>query len=178
MLGKLVRALVGGLMLAGVVHVVTVLAIPNAAKTDAVDRIHRAAPPGRVGAGAAPRRTQPPKHPRVVHPAGPSDLSAGPVEISGTMPADVWTLTVVTENGGVVSSLERATTVNGQLDLVVGGVAAIERLRLAIAGSGRDAIFVSTPVDRGFVLLRAYVSRGADREELSRQLTAIDCSPV
>ena len=178
MLGKLVRALVGGLMLAGVVHVVTVLAIPNAAKTDAVDRIHRAAPAGRFSAVLADGSILPDLDPFFVHAACPFDLSAGPVEISGTMPADVWTLTVVTENGGVVSSLERATTVNGQLDLVVGGVAAIERLRLAIAGSGRDAIFVSTPVDRGFVLLRAYVSRGADREELSRQLTAIDCSPV
>lgn len=176
MSGSLLRALIGGLLIGGIVHVVTILSIPGAAENDPVDRIHRAAAARSMSMIPADGSVLPDLDPFFVHAACPFDLVNGPVQVAGVMPDEVWTMVVVSETGGVVGSLDRASTTAGQLDLVVGGTAAIERMRLDVAGSGRAVTFVTAPIGRGFVLLRAFA--GENREEIAEALSAVECGSV
>jgi uncharacterized membrane protein len=177
MIGKLVRAVLGGLLLAGLVHVVAVLLVPEMAPRDAVSRIHDVVPTGEVTAIPADGSVLPDLDPYFVHAACTFDVSAGPIEVTGAMPDTLWTFAVVSKTGGIVTSLERSASVDNRLDVVVGRPGPIEQLRLSRAATlSPGTSFAAVPDDLGFVLIRAFAPEGAARETFGAALAKLDCA--
>jgi uncharacterized membrane protein len=175
MIGALVRAVIGGILVAGVVHVVAVLTIPDVAPDDAVDRVARHTPLNRMTTIPADGSVLRDLDPRFVHAACRFDLANGAVAVTGAVPRDVWTLVVVAETVGVAGSLDRGAVTNDMLDLVVGRPGDVERIRLARAETGRPVNSVEVQADHGFVLLRAFAERPRDIEPLMEMLLALRC---
>ncbi len=107
------------------------------------------------------------------------DGADGPTEVTGEMPADVWTMVVVSGANGVAGSLERGAITGSTLDLVVGTAADVERVRLARAEEGRTVITIETGADPGFVLVRAFAGpRGEEAEARAATLASLVCRPA
>jgi uncharacterized membrane protein len=173
------RTILAGLLLAGVIHVVAVLTLPDVAPDDAVDRVLRAVRPAGMTLLPADGSVITDLDPFFVHAACAVNGADGPTEVTGEMPADVWTLVVVSGANGVAGSLERGAINGATLDLVVGTAADVERVRLARAEEGRPVITIETGADPGFVLVRAFAGpRGEDAEARAASLAALACRPA
>jgi uncharacterized membrane protein len=117
--------------------------------------------------------------PYFVHAACVFDPEAGPTEVAGTMPGEVWTLVVIAGSATAFGSLEPGGISGNRLDLVVGTAADVERERLARAEEGRPVTTVETDPRPGFVLVRAFA--GPRREaaaERAAALAALACRPL
>lgn len=178
MIGLLARTVLGGLMLAGIVHVVAVLTIPDVAPADPVDRVFRVAVPGAMTPIPADGTVLQDLDPFFHHAVCLVDPAGGPVEVSGPMPPDLWTVAVVGEREGVAGSLERGGVADGRLELVVGRPAEVERIRLDRVESGRVPTVVEIASGRGFVLVRAFAGRGVDRAAMEAAIAALACAPA
>jgi uncharacterized membrane protein len=179
MIAGLLRAAAAGLLLAGVIHVVAVLTIPDLAPDDAVDRVLRVARPEVMSPLPADGSVIADLDPYFVHAACVFDAAEGPTEVAGTMPGDVWTLVAVAGSATVFGSLEPGGVTGNRLDLVVGTAADVERIRLARAEEGRPVTTIETDPREGFVLVRAFA--GPRREEASARaeaLAALACRPL
>jgi uncharacterized membrane protein len=178
MIGKLVRALLGGLFLAGFVHVVAVLLIPDMAPRDAVSRVLDLAPPGAMAALPADGSILPDLDPYFTHAACPFDLATGPVELSGAMPDTAWSFAVVSKTGGIATSLERSAAVDNRIDVVVGRPGEVEQIRIARAASAAGGTtYAPVAADLGFVLVRAFVDEPEHRDDIDAALAALECGP-
>jgi uncharacterized membrane protein len=178
MIGALLRTLFLGLLAAGVIHVVAVLTIPDAAPGDAVKRVERVAPRGGMTPIPANGSVLGDLDPFFVHAVCSFDVGDGAVEVEGDMPRDVWTVAVVAGTAAVAGSLEHGSVADDRLDLVIGRAEDVERIRLDRAGTGQPFNAVEVPNDVGFVLLRAFAGPRSDTAELRAQLSAIRCGPV
>lgn len=177
MIGRLVRALLGGLFLGGFVHVIAVLLVPEMAERDAVGRIQALRAVGTITSLPADGSALPDLDPFFVHAACAFDLADGPVTLSGAMPEDVWTVAVVARAGGIVASIERAAAADNRLDLVVGRPTEVERIRLDRAADAPGTTYAESSSDRGFILLRAFAEDPADRPRIAETLASLQCAP-
>lgn len=175
MIAALVRSVFAGLLVAGLVHVVAVLTLPDAAPGDAVERVARTAETGRFTVVPADGSLLGDLDPWFVHAVCPFDLADGPVEVTGRMPADVWSLAVAAGAGTLSGSLDRAAVADDRMDVVLGRPADLERIRLERAESGRLATMMEVEADRGFVLLRAFDGPRADAADIAALLEAVRC---
>lgn len=178
MIGKLLRAVLGGILLAGLVHVVAVLQIPAAAPRDAVTRVQSVAPAGRFTAIPADGSIVPDLDPFFLHAACPFDLSDGSIGASADMPDDLWSAAVVTRSGGLIASFERAASVADRLDMVVGPFPAIDEIRRQRAAAGAGTSVVESAVDSGFILLRAFAGDPAAKAAATAALATASCGQV
>ncbi|BBE72069.1 DUF1254 domain-containing protein [Oharaeibacter diazotrophicus] len=188
MIGKIVRAVLGGLFLAGFVHIVAVLAIPVLAERDAVARVAAALAVDEDGAPApgdgfraipADGSVLPDLDPAFVHVVCPFTAADGTVDVAGAMPDTIWSLAVVARGAGIVAAYEHTAAVDGRIEVLVGSPEAVETIRLARAAGGTDtANYAAVDTDRGFVLLRAFADADHPPEALRAALTAVSCRPL
>lgn len=184
MLGRLALSVTAGLLLAGLVHVVAVLTLPDAAPSSAVTRVADAVRragggPGDVVPLPVDGTTLPDLDPLFEHAACLFDARSGPVEVSGRMPPDLWSFAVVTQTRGVIASLERSAAVDDEIRLVVAPRTDVERIRLARAGPGASGTsYAAVDRETGFVLVRAFVAPGVDRAAVRTVLAALDCRRI
>lgn len=178
MIARLLRTLAGGVLVAGLVHVVAILLIPSVAPRDAVDRIARLAGLGQVAPVAADGSVLPDLDPFFVHAACAFDVLNGPLEVRGQMPSGFWTVAVFSEATGITGSLEPEAFAAGRLSLVLGRARDVETLRINRGGSAGGVVYQAVPADRGFVLMRAFADRPARRAELAAALAAVTCQTV
>lgn len=178
MIGKIVRAILGGLFLAGFVHIVAVLAIPVVAPRDAAERVFAAADPETVTVLPADGSVLPDLDPAFVNAVCPFDIGDGPLAVTGTMPDTVWSFAVVAAGDGIVASFERSAAVNDRLDAIVADPDTTETIRLARAADGTSTTsYAPVTTDRGFVLIRAFADPDHPRAAVEDALKALDCGP-
>lgn len=179
MIGKLVRAFLGGLFLAGFVHVVAVLLIPSLAPRDAVGRVFAVAEAGVISAVPADGSILPDLDPAFVHAVCPFDLAKGEaLAVTGAMPETFWSFAVVT-SPVIAASFERSSAVDNRIDLVVADPDTVESFRLARVRDGNlTASYAAVPEGRGFVLLRAFADDEHPRPALAAALATLACGPA
>ncbi len=178
MIGRFLATIFAGLLLAGFVHVVTILLIPQVAPRDAVSRAHAARPMLAMSPIPADASVLPDLDPAFAHAICPFDSRLGPIEITGTMPADIWSFAVVSKIEGIVASATRAAAVDNRIDLVVARSADVERIRLARASEGSMTTYAETRPDLAFVLIRAFVDTSVDRAAITATLAALRCERI
>lgn len=165
---------IGGLMLAGIIHIATVIMVPYFATNDAWAEMRRF---GRAGAfhtlpqaeaGAEPLASL---DPRMLYAVCRFSLENGPVRIQASLLDDFWSLAIFDRRGRNSYSLNDRSADRAQLDLAIITPVQMAQLRQDPPEALESSIVIELPIDEGLVLLRVFV---ADETMLPRARAALD----
>lgn len=182
---RVVYATLTGLVLAGIVHIVAVLAIPRLAETDAVSRARtsenldhpQAIYAVATGDTPAPQEAWLPiPDPAVAVGVCAFDLSDGPMRVSARTGALALSLAAHGRQGAFYAVTDQAA-VRGALDLVILTRAQYDQ---ALADDdenepSRDVRIVA-PEGRGFVVVRVIAGLPSQREAANAAVRAVSCT--
>ncbi len=178
------------LLIAAIVHIVSVLLMPAVAPRDALARLTDYAqraqargespasgflplPPIKAGADALPF-----EDPAFDEAVCAYDLSKGPLRVStATDGEDYLALSFHAGAGRIYHAITDRSAIKGKIDIVVGDAAQIEALE---AGDDEEAaptqeVRLTAPTKRGFVLVRSLAKRPSDHVRSRERLKSVTC---
>ena len=182
--GRLVPATLSGLVLAGIVHLAAVLAVPLVTENDAfarlrdtvtADRSELVVGPG--GRGGAMGSWLPQPDPAVAVGACAYNLAEGPVRIAARTGPLLQSLSVHARGGGAFYAVTDRAAVKGALDLVVMTQAQLDEI-LAQEDEeevSRDVRVVS-PRSEGFVIVRVLAALPSQRPQAEEAARSVSCT--
>jgi uncharacterized membrane protein len=171
------------LLIAGIVHIVSVLLMPAVAPNTAYARVLRAVgdapadgliPLPAAGPGAEPL---PFEDPSFAEGVCVYDLSKGLLRVTTRADGeDFLALSFLTSGGRLYHAVTDRAAIKGQIDIVIGD----EKQMEALQGAGEEAapqeVRLTSPTKRGFVLIRAFAKRTTDLPRARERLGAVACS--
>ncbi len=172
------RALVIALVLAGIIHILGVLAIPARVTHGAYQRVLAATGADRITLMPRVKPPLPDLDPAFVHALCRYDVTTRPLSLAGPMPATAWFVTIVDDRNREAGSFGSGSVAGSALSLLLGSPAMIEERRNleAVAAADRVAIAVERPA--GFVLIGVFAEDDAARAPLEAALAALACGPA
>ena len=175
-----VAFLVGTLLLAGTVHICTILLVPAMASSDGWSRLSAFAGEGRftevplVG-GAGPSVVG--LDPLFVNGACRVELSESPAAITVEARDRFWSLALYDPKGTIIFSLNDRTAVEGRLDMVVVNPAQNAELRKAGAPDLQQSIVVEGQSNELIAILRLFAPTAAAQAEARGIIGQAECLP-
>jgi uncharacterized membrane protein len=176
---RTVLFIIGGILLGGVIHIAIVFMVPYFANHDAWAEMHRFGRDGQFHvlpvpeAGAEPLASL---DPRMVQAVCRFSLAAGPVRIGASFADEFWSVAVFDRRGRNIYSLNDRSADRSRLDLAILTPVQMAQLRQDPPASLETAIVLETPINVGFVLLRAFVPDDSLMASVTASLRAADCS--
>ncbi len=172
-------ASLAGLVLAGIVHIVAVLLIPQLSTRDAASAFMAFGANGRaelIRAGTAGVPLLREDDPATVLAVCGYDLAAGPVRVvarTGPLPLS---LSLQRRGGGVIYAITDRAAIRNTLEFVVMTEAQLdERLVEEEEGETARELRVVSDTDQGLIVVRVVVERPSDRGEAETMATAVAC---
>jgi uncharacterized membrane protein len=168
----------GGLLLAGIIHIVVVFLVPYFATRDSWSEVGRFGRDGKfhVLPLAEPgSEALPVMDPRVLYAVCRFSLAEGPVRIRASLPDDFWSVALFDRRGRNVYSLNDRSAERTQLDLAVLTPVEMAQLRENPPASLETAIVVEVPINVGFVMLRVFVADESELPSATAALNSADC---
>ena len=169
-----------GLMLAGIVHLTVVLAIPWLSERDAFSRLRATMTADKSELIAPPRASDtwlPHPDPAVAVAACAYNLDEGPVRIAAQTGALFQSLSFHARAGGVFFAITDRAAIRGALDLVV---MTRRQLDEALAVEDQDEpsrdVRIVAPQREGFVVVRALAAFPSLREEAETAAKSVSCT--
>ena len=169
----------GGLLLAGIIHIVVIFLVPYFATRDAWSEVGRFGRDGTfhvlplaetgIGGAALDGSAHAPR-------GLPISLGEGPVRIRASLPDDFWSVALFDRRGRNVYSLNDRSAERTQLDLAVLTPVQMAQLRENPPASLETAIVVEIPINVGFVVLRIFVADEAELPTAMAALATADCA--
>lgn len=177
--GSLALAVAIGLVLAGIVHISTVLSVPYLAKHSAYDRLadgltmHKSA---LVTPAAAP--SLPFSDPATVLAVCPFDLAKVPVRVRAPVGDHLLTLSFLGSDGRIFYGLSDRAAQRGVIDLVLMTRAQLdEALRADAEDEVPRDVRLMSPVERGLVIVRVLPLLPSERPDAQALALRTTCSP-
>jgi uncharacterized membrane protein len=176
-LGGVVTFVVATLLLAGAVHICTILLIPVLARSDGWSRLDALAGEEQFaeivsdesGAGV------PGLDPLFVNGACRIRLQDAPAAVTTGADDRFWSLAVYDPQGTIIFSLNDRTAVDGRLDMLIVNPAQNAALRRAQADAAGERVVVESQFDDLVALLRLFAPTEAARAESRRILSESEC---
>ncbi|WP_449254765.1 DUF1254 domain-containing protein [Bosea sp. (in: a-proteobacteria)] len=173
-----------GLMLAAIVHIVTILLIPILSQRDAAHAYRELGAEGNAeivplarGSGSLPALQE--ADPDVVTAVCAYDLAAGPVRVvarTGTLPLG---LTLQRQGGGVIYAITDRAAIRGVLEFLVLTEAQYdERVANDEEGETSRELRVVSDTERGLVVARVLAKRPSDRGDAEALAGGVRCGPA
>jgi len=173
--------LIAGLVLGGVVHIVTTLTMPRFASEDAFARLARLGPPNVVQIIPDSTPTQavlPRLDPSFLSAVCVYDLSASGLRVRVPTTPDYTSISFYTRYGLAYYALNDhaagARTIELQLMTPAQRAALPEDEEITAA----DRLIIESPTREGIVMIRALVRERALRDSVRKQLAEASCSPL
>jgi uncharacterized membrane protein len=172
--------LFGALFLAGIVHIVSIFAMPWLAPKDAFARMAAAAPVHQMTLlpDPTPQESAPFDDPALVQGVCRYDLSQGRLRLRANLPPDeLLLMSFHGRQGQVYYSMTDRSATRGSLDVLI-----LTRPQLDIveANDKEDELpqdlRIIAPTLEGFILLRALSERPSLRDEARQRISAVTCS--
>jgi uncharacterized membrane protein len=170
------------LLVAGIVHLVSVLLMPTVAPRDAYARIVEAtgsAPSGKFVAlppsapGAEPL---PFEDPAFAEGVCVYDLSKGLLRVTTAADGeDFLALSFHARAGRIYHAVTDRAAIKGKIDIVIGDERQIEALQIASEEAPPEEVRLTAPTKRGFVLVRSFAKRPSDRARAQARLASVGC---
>ncbi|WP_244430782.1 DUF1254 domain-containing protein [Methylocystis sp. ATCC 49242] len=172
------------LLIAGIVHIVSVLLMPTVAPRDAFARLAEAANAGEARNGlvllppmAPGSEVLPFEDPAFAEGVCVYDLAKGPIRVSAPADGeDFLALSFHAGAGRIYHAITDRSAIKGKIDIVIGDARQIEALE---ANDDEDAppqeVRLTAPTKRGFVLARSFAKRASDQERARNRLGSIRC---
>lgn len=177
--------LLATLLVAGIVHIVSVLLMPTVAPRDALGRlaayVKSAAPAEglvllpQMGPGD---ETLPFEDPAFAEAVCVYDLGKGPLRVKTSVDGeDFLGLSFHANAGRIYHSMTDRSAIKGKIDIVVGDARQIDALTSADEGDAPppSEVRLTAPTKRGFILIRSLAKRPSDQERARNRLSAISC---
>jgi uncharacterized membrane protein len=170
------------LLVAGIVHLVSVLLMPTVAPRDAYARIVEAtgaAPSGKfiVLPPAAPGAEPLPfEDPAFAEGVCVYDLSKGLLRVATTADGeDFLALSFHARAGRIYHAITDRSAIKGKIDIVIGDERQIDALQSASEEAPPQEVRLTAPTKRGFVLVRSFAKRPSDRARAQARLASVNC---
>ncbi|WP_062208161.1 hypothetical protein [Aureimonas sp. AU12] len=188
-MGKLLLAVLIGLVGAAVIHIAIVFAIPGQAENDAWSRLSRLGPifsvvrieGDPIGAAAAPE-PRPADFvfvdPAFIAAACRFTTEAGPVRLYAEAETSFWTASIYGANGDNLYSISERVALDGRLDLLVGTREQLDLARVEGSAADPQSIPVELPVSEGYLTVRALVGAQSERPFVDRFARSLQCRPA
>lgn len=171
--------LVGVAVLAALVHVVTVLAIPGQAPESFWTRLERIGVPIDGFVRLAPEREGEPGvrglDPATITIACRFDLARGAVRVLGRLDVDYWGLWAHTESGFVHYAINSRSNGERRLELRIMTEDQLAVFRADLPEDAEQELLIASPTEKGFVVLRALVPEASARPLVEQELSAVTC---
>lgn len=168
---------------AGIVHIVSVLAMPAVAPQDIVTRLSAVAPPGegvvRLPPATPGREIMPYEDPSVALGFCRFDLSRGLYRVRTNIDGEHFiALSFHTRSGRVFYATTDRSALRGKIDVAIVNAAQLEALE---ANDPEDEpapeLRLVAPGPTGFVLVRALAERRNDLPSAEARVTSVSCAP-
>lgn len=176
-MGSFLRALLVGIVGAGIVHGAILLLIPHVTEADVWTRLEARADFYEVA------RIDPASGVNMLHLPDPLfeaaacriDLSEGIVHLhaEGTVP--YWSMSIYDRSGQNIFSINDRTSSDNRLDFLVATSAQLTELRNTPADDLGTAVFVETNISEGIVVVRAFVPDATFEPGVSAYLAGLEC---
>jgi uncharacterized membrane protein len=172
-------ATLAGLVLAGIVHIVTILLIPQLSEHDAAAAYATLGSGGKaelISSGTPGKPDLRDADPAAVMAVCSYDLSAGPIRViarTGSLPLG---LSLQRRGGGVVYAITDRAAIRGTLEFVVMTEAQHdERLANDEDGETTRELRVVSDTEQGLIVARVLAERPSDRTEAEALATGVAC---
>lgn len=175
----LVPHVVGIVVIAGIVHIVSIFAMPYVADRDAFTRVAALVPLHRTTLIPAAARAQLPfEDPDLALGVCRYDLSAGPVHLTGAMVPDALMLfSFHARHGNVYYSMTDRGASRGRLDVLVLTRAQLDDVEARDTGDELpQELRIVAPSREGFILFRALAEQPGDETEARKRVASIGCA--
>jgi uncharacterized membrane protein len=170
---------IGGLLLAGIIHIAVIFAVPLFATHDAWAEMRRFGRDGQfhiIPIAEAGNEPLPDLDPHFLHAVCRFSLDKGPVRVRASLPDDFWSVAVFDRRGRNIYNLNDRSASAPRLDVVVVTPVQMAQLRQDPPESLETAIVVEEPIERGFVVLRAFVADDSLVDTAIAALSTADCA--
>jgi uncharacterized membrane protein len=176
-LGGAVTFVVATLLLAGAVHICTILLVPVLATSDGWSRLDALAGEEQFAETVAEESGAdvPGLDPLFVNGACRIQLQDAPAAITTGADDRFWSLALYDPQGTIIFSLNDRTAVDGRLDMLVVNPTQNATLRLAPADVTGERVVVESQFDDLVALLRLFAPTEAARAESRRILAESEC---
>lgn len=178
---SLTLGILATLCLAGIVHILVVLTIPDNVSHSAYGNAARFGPDGQfnllpdVVPGAEPL---PALDPAMKHALCRFKLDQGPLLFSASIPAPFWSMGLFNAAGETVYSLNNRTAGAETLSMLVLTPEQLSILRENPPEDLDDLIVIETDYTEGFALLRAFVPHPSEAGEIDAALQRASCQKM
>lgn len=170
-----------GLILAGIVHIVTILAIPALSRQDASHAYRELGGEGHAEPVLAPGNARglpalSEADPNTITAVCSYDLSAGPVRVvarTGTLPLG---LTLHRQGGGVLYAITDRAAIRGMLEfLVMTEAQRDERIAADEEGETSRELRIVSDTEQGLIVARVLLRLPSDRADAEALATGVAC---
>jgi uncharacterized membrane protein len=179
--GTLSAGFLAILLLAGIVHIVTILLVPHYSGADGWSRAVTAAVEEDWTPLVSPNSSQaalPGLDPLFVHGLCKIEINEAPAILSLEPANRFWSLALYNRSGTVVFSLNDRTAVDGALEMLVVNSLDAERLKESPQADLEGMIIVKSANADLIAVLRLYAPEPSDRSEAQAQIAAAQCAPA
>jgi len=177
---RILIAVASGLLIAGIVHILVVLAIPLVSPMDNWTRVAGFGEEGRfvpiplAGPESGPVPVADPTMLQLVCRFRQAD---GYVLISAIMPNEFWSFALYGQSGRTLFSLNNRTSDNNTLSMLVVSADQLARLRRNPPSDLNSYIIVETTEARGVAILRTFVDNPDRLAEVRQAISRVRCVP-
>jgi uncharacterized membrane protein len=179
-MSRLLFSLGVGLVLGGIIHIVTVLGIPRFAVNDAWARIAIFGPNLKfnlVPSTATGVQPLPLLDPAFVHATCRFGLTNAPVRIRATLPDTYWTMAIYDRRGVNLYNLNDRGTGQKPVDLLVATAEQISQIRENPPDDFNDIIIVDWASNEGFAVIRIFASGASETADAQAAIAQARCEP-
>lgn len=180
-MNRFIIPIASGLVLGGLVHIVSIFALPQLAQDDAYARLLRIGKANQILQVPEPTPFEavlPRLDPAFVFAACVFDLSRGPLQISVPTTPDLTSVAFYTRQGRVFYSLNDRAAGRDTIDLqlMTGPQRAVLPPSEDITAA--DRLIIESPSEQGIVFVRALVREDGARKHIRGLLANAKCGPV
>ncbi|TBW40999.1 DUF1254 domain-containing protein [Siculibacillus lacustris] len=176
---RLLVGLIGAVLLAGIVHIVTVFGVPRYAVADpwaeiaafGADGVFRRLPPAEPGKATA----LPGLDPAMRHAICRFTLDGGPVRIKATPGDGYWILELYDRRGLPVYGIDDRAASQKAVDVLIATASQVARLRENPPEELDDIVVVDWKDRGGFALLKIFVPLASQAAEIDAALATAEC---
>ena len=180
-MNRFIIPIASGLVLGGLVHIVSIFALPQLAQDDAYARLLKIGKANQIIQVPEPtpfEEVLPRLDPAFAFAACVFDLSRGPLQISVPTTPDLTSVAFYTRQGRVFYSLNDRAAGRGTIDLqlMTGPQRAVLPPSEDITAA--DRLIIESPAEYGIVFIRALVRENGARNHIRTLLANARCGPV
>ena len=173
-------AVLAGILLAGMVHIVSVLAMPDLSRASAFERIAARTPLFQtvlIGAAGSPALS--PADPATAVAVCPYDLSKGPARVRVETSDQLLTLSFIGADSRIAYGLTDRAAQGGVIDLVLVTRPQLEEaLALDEENETQGDLRVLSPAQRGLAVARVLAGLPSERGQAEALASGLRCAPA